>query len=222
MLPGLAVFPGEFREARDAAIRPAHPESGALLFDELHLEGDGDLVTDDDAAGLERGVPLHAEVRAADLRAGGRADAELAPRVLALGRDVRDLERDLARDAVNREPTLELEIFTALAGARRNEAHRRVVLDIEEVGAPEVGVALLLARVDGGHVDRNVDRGRLGARRIVARGAFELRELAAHVRDHQVPDGEPDVRVGGVDRPAGRREGDGGGSTTGLSEGGNG
>jgi hypothetical protein len=47
------------------------------LFDHLHVDGDIDIVTDHDAAAIEVGIPLHAEVLAVDLGCGSGAAAHV-------------------------------------------------------------------------------------------------------------------------------------------------
>ena len=69
-------------------------------FDELDFEGDLHVFADEDAAGFESGVPAQAEVLAIDFGGGGKADAGVAPRVLAGRAGAFDGECDGFGDAV--------------------------------------------------------------------------------------------------------------------------
>ena len=75
-----------------------------------------------------------------------------------------------------------------------------VVVDVEEVGRADVGVALLLAGVDRGEVD---GRGHAGLDGVLGGDdlAGELAEVAADLADHHVADREADRRVDRIDGP---------------------
>jgi hypothetical protein len=75
-----------------------------------------------------------------------------------------------------------------------------VALDLEEVGRPDVVVALLLARVNGAQVHPG---GEARLQRVFGGDnvGIEDLEVPAHLADHHVLDGEADVRVDGVDGP---------------------
>ena len=78
------------------------------------------------------------------------------------------------------------------AGAAEGDG--RVGLDVEEVGAAQVAVALLVGAVDAGGLDRDRDRGLLG-RLADHELPVEVGEAPADLGDHQVPADELD---GGV------------------------
>ena len=104
-----------------------------------------------------------------------------------------------ARDAVEREVALDLEVLVVdrFHGGRL-EGDLGVVLGVEEVGGAQVAVALGLARVDAGRVDGAVGVDAVG--RHLER-ALELLELALDVRDAEVFDLEFDARVDRVELP---------------------
>src|SRR5215469_1905035 len=72
-----------FAELAELAWWLAPPRLLLLSLDELHVEGDVDVLADEEAAGFEGRVPREAEVLAIDLRGGGEADAGVSPGVLA-------------------------------------------------------------------------------------------------------------------------------------------
>src|SRR5439155_23983143 len=118
------------------------------------------------------------------------------------------LERDRAGDAADGQVALDGELAVALrldAGAGEGEI--RVALGVEEVGRAQVRVALGLARVDAGGGDLHLDARIGGVRLVDDDGPFHVGEAAFDRRDHQVLDGELDVRVHGVDLPRGRGRG---------------
>ncbi len=186
-------------------------------FHERDLERDRDDVPDDHPARLERLVPRHPEVRPLDLGRRGRADAGVAAHVHLHGADVTDRQRHLARGPAEGEIPGHVEVAVPRgAGARRDEGHLRMVLDVEEEGAPEVRVALRFAGVQRRDVDRRLDARRLGVGRVVRDLPAELLELSADVGDHQVADGEADGGVAGVEGPTGGGRGGGAGGCGGV------
>src|SRR5512146_1500144 len=126
--------------------------------DALDLEVDGDVLADRDAAGHagDRAVERYAEVHAVDVADRGEAHAGAAVRV---GTETADLkvEGDGLGDALQRQVALEHEALLGRLDAGGDEGHRRVLLHLEEVGAADVSVALLLAGVDRGQVNRGRD-----------------------------------------------------------------
>src|SRR5258708_39814872 len=73
-----------------AALTPFPNRADAVLsvagfrrrvLDHFHVDGDIDIVTDDDTAAVEVGIPLHAEVLAADLGCGADRCLAIAPSV---------------------------------------------------------------------------------------------------------------------------------------------
>jgi hypothetical protein len=82
-----------------------------------------------------------------------------------------------------------------------------MALRIEEIRAPEVGVALLVARMDGRGIDFDVDFRSRDIGIVQLQIAADGSKLAADIRDHHVADLEMNGRVGRVDRP-GRNRGE--------------
>ena len=121
---------------------PAAPEQGCLWsggLDRGDLELEGDLVADQHAAGLERGVPVDAVVLAVDRR----REPSKPTRWLPNGSVARALElegdADRLGDALDGQVAGDLEAGRAgLLDAGRDEGDLRVVLDVEEVVAAQV------------------------------------------------------------------------------------
>src|SRR5882724_8666890 len=78
---------------------------------------------------------------------------------------------------------------------------------IEEIRAPEVGIALLVARMDGRNIDFDVDFRLRDIRIVQFQIAADSTEFAADIGDHHVAYLEMNGRVGRVDRP-GRNRGE--------------
>ncbi len=173
---------------------------GAL--DQFHVDHDGDFVADHHAAAIQRAVPGEAPVLAVNRRAGGRSHVQIPPLILDCLRGALDRERDFLRRPVHRQVADQLELARSAGfDAFRLEGQRRVLLHVEEIRAFQVLVTIFHARVDGGGVDGCLDRGfrRIGG--IVLDAAGDLAELAFHVRDHHVADGELRRGVRRVDLP---------------------
>src|SRR5438067_11568138 len=109
----------------------------ALLAYELDVELDGDVLADEEPAGLEGGVPGEAEVLAVDGGGGREPGAGAAPRI---GRDAVELDVEGHRlgHAVDGEVAVERPAGAVAPHRGRAERPLRVVLDVEEVGAAEV------------------------------------------------------------------------------------
>src|SRR6187402_2676810 len=88
--------------AADYSRRPHRGAVGSGVADRRDVELELDLLGDEDAAGLERGVPGQAPVLAVDAGAALEADAQVAERVA--GRAVGlELDRDRLGLALDRE-----------------------------------------------------------------------------------------------------------------------
>ena len=127
----------------------------------------------------DRAVEGDAVVHPVDHRGRREARAGAAVGVRAEAGDLK-VERDRPGDALEGEVALKDEAFLAALEGGGREGHRRVLLDLEEVGAADVRVALLLAGVDRGQVNRGRDR----RGQWVFGGddrALELVEAAAHL-----------------------------------------
>src|SRR5690242_20192386 len=94
-------------------------------FHELHVERDRDLVADQDAAGLQRGIPRQPVILAVDPGGGRQPDTRIAPGILRrLGRAF-DSESDSASHAMDRQVALHRQLTVAAApDLRRPEAQR--------------------------------------------------------------------------------------------------
>src|SRR5215469_8434498 len=183
--------------------------------DGLDLQVKRDLVAHDDPAVLHGGAEVDVEVTPVDLTAGTEPGPGAAEGVRPEAVELED-QRHVLGDALERELAVEDVVAIRKPGPGRAVGHRRVGLDLEEVGGPDVLVALVLAGADRLQVDH---RGRRGLERVVTGHdlAGEVRELAADLADHHVPDREADLGVHRVDGPgagdvAGDRGLGGGGS----------
>jgi hypothetical protein len=165
------------------------------------------LSATDEATGLERDVPLQAEVLAADLGLRGEARLRIVPRV---DRDAVELELevDLLGDALDGEVGVQHVAAAGGLDARADEGPRGVVLDVEEVAAAQVAVAALVAQCRWTWPGRWLRPSRTGSGSspTVMVPAKSVK-LAADLRDHEVTDAEADSAVAGVDGPGARCEG---------------
>src|SRR5205807_7134481 len=132
-----------------AAFPPTLRTTPLLVEDGLDLEDDLDAVADDDAAGLEHGVEVDAEVAALDLAGGGEAAARPAEGIRPEAARLQ-VERDRLRDALERQLAVQQVVVTVGPDASGAEVHRLVLLGVEEVGGAQVVVAVGVARSDRG------------------------------------------------------------------------
>src|SRR5271165_6819571 len=180
---------------------PAHAGQAllALAQDALDLEGDRDLLADGDAAARDRAVVADAPVRPVDLRGGGETRPRAAVGVRAEAVDLK-LQRDRPGRAADGEVAVRQEIVAVGAHTGGLEGQRGVRLDLEEVRAPDVVVAVRLAGVHGTQVDGSVHA---GLQRVLGGndGPFELVETATDFAHHHVPDDEGHLRVHGIYGP---------------------
>src|SRR5262249_16908513 len=149
------LFPVRRSPSADRYLRCGARLGG--LVNQLDVERQLDLVTHHHTARLENLVPGETKRRTADLPRGTEACAIVAPRIARapLGCHV---ERHWLGYATNGEVTRHAEGAVQISGdARAGKAHRREIRRVEEVGRTQVIVALLLSRVDRGHIDRDVD-----------------------------------------------------------------
>ena len=105
------------------------PHSG--LLERLDFEGDGHLVADDGAAGLERHVDVDAEVLAIQ-HDSGREPGDLAMAHAGVDAVELEVETDRLGDALEGEITVEHVVVAVLADGGRREGGRRVCLDVED------------------------------------------------------------------------------------------
>src|SRR5580704_18061859 len=127
---------------------------------ELNLERDGNLVANEDAAGLQRGVPRQAKVFTVDLCAGREPHAGFSPRIFARRGWSFNVEYHVAGDAVDGQVARHSQFPVAdSVYARRWEGQRRKLLHVEKVGALEMCIPLGITSVDRSRVDRHLDAG---------------------------------------------------------------
>src|SRR5438067_65615 len=127
------VVPTFLREKKQI-LRCARDDGRLLLPHQLDLDRHLDVVADDPAAGFERLIPVQPEVLAVDLALGLETHALPAPRIARAALEF-GVERDLAGRTANRQVPDELELAVDVAvDALALERHRRVLLDVEEVG----------------------------------------------------------------------------------------
>src|SRR6201993_2663199 len=131
-----------------------------LVEDGLDLEGDRDLLADDDAAATagDRAVVADAEVAPVDLAAGGEARPGAAEGVRAEAVHL-ELQRDGLGGAADGEIAVEEEIVTVRSDAGGAERQMGVRVDLEEVGAADVVVPVGLTGVHRAQLDGGGDAG---------------------------------------------------------------
>src|SRR6185312_646332 len=169
--------------------------------DGLQLEVDLDLLADEETAGLQRLVPLGAELLALDGHPAVEGELGLPPGILGLPQPL-DGDGDRLRDVTDREVAGHGQLVAARRrdlGALEGELGK--LLGIEEVGRLEVAVALLVVGRDARGVDRHLDARLRPVLFIQRQRSLPLEEPPAHLGDHHVANGEGDVGVGLVDLP---------------------
>src|SRR5215467_5421314 len=177
------------------AARIARPaEDLRFLKNGFRVDGDFDEVADDNAAAVERGVPVCAKVVAVD--GGGRQEAgagfgALVLAILPPGRlplaEVGYPKLAGAGDAANGQVTENgIVVVTKLGDLAAAEGDGFEMLDVEKVGAAQMGVAIRLAGPEPRGVDLNFHRGALRMRGIEVDLAVDVFEVPADVGDHHV------------------------------------
>src|ERR1700730_3525498 len=169
--------------------------------DGLEVDLELDIVTEQEAAGLESLVPGQVVVLSVQLGLGGEAHAAVAPWVLALATEA-GVKRDLLAFAADGHITDHLEVRRGLTlDSLALEGDGRIFLDIKvPIGAAEVVIAHLNPSIDGRRIEDNVDFG--GIQVVVVDldvALFDL-HLAAHFR-HHVPDRKRDAAMARIDCP---------------------
>src|SRR5665647_2277654 len=118
--------------------------SSVRLKHRLDLDAELDLLADQPATGLERLVPREAPLLAVDLRLGGKESALTAERVAHLP-VVLGLQRDGPGYSTDGEIAVDLPVVVAVVfHTRARERQLRVRVDLEEVRAAQMIVALML------------------------------------------------------------------------------
>src|ERR671918_1127664 len=171
-----------------------------FAFGKLEVDLELDLLAHQDAAGVERHIPVEAPVAAIDRARQRATDFAVAGGIDAVAA-VLVVELDLVGDALDREIGDDLVAISLLSDLLGLEDYRGVVLDIEEIRAPEVLVAIDAAGVDAGQLDLHPTLGRRDVAGIALDLAGKTREPPSHLRQPHVAHHEGDARVGPIDRP---------------------
>ncbi len=182
---------------------PASPELRRVhvVVPKADLELEGHLLADQDAAGLEGCVPVHAPVLAVDGRLAFEPDPGVAERVDG-GTAVLEVDGDRLGDTLDRQVARDPVVLVVHAlDLRRHEGDLRVGVHVEEVVGAEVAVPVGVAGVDAGGLDRQLQLRRAsGSSASKEPRAREVVERTADLGDHGVAGDEADAAVGRVDR----------------------
>src|SRR4029077_130216 len=171
---------------------------------ELGIESDGDLVADEDAASLEGSVPSQPEVLSVDLCGRRDRNSGVAPWILCRRRWPLNRKADLVGYATDGQVALDCQFsIPDNADALGLEVQGRKLFHIKEIGALQMRIALFIARMNRGCLDRGFDAGVREIRFIQEQSSRNLRKLPFHIRDHHVLDFELRHGVGRVDVPGG-------------------
>jgi MarR family transcriptional regulator, 2-MHQ and catechol-resistance regulon repressor len=171
---------------------------------ELDIESDGHIVTDQNAAGLEGSVPSQAEILSVDL--GGRGDGNscVAPGILRGRRWPFNRKADFLGFAMDGQIAFDRQLsISDNADALGFEVQGRKPLHIKEIGALQVSIALFIAGMNRGHLDRGLNPRVRKIRFIQEQSSRNFRKLAFYIRDHHVLDFELRHGVRRVDVPGG-------------------
>src|SRR4029078_13124274 len=158
-----------------------------------------DLVRDQEAAGLERGVPGQAPLLAVQGGAALEAEAGVAERGLG-GAGQLEVDRDRLGDVLDGQVAGDGPVVAVAGDLGGDEGDLGVGLDVEEVGAVQVAVAVRDTGVDAAGLDVH---GHLAGGRVLGVDdgvAAELLERAAHGGHHRVPGAEAEAAVRRVER----------------------
>src|SRR3954451_22363821 len=132
-------------------------------LDGLDLEVNVDVVAEQRLVATERDVELDAVLLAADRGGGAEADTRATPGV-GVGAVELHVQRDRTGDLADGERAVEEVVGPVLPYAGGGERHDRVVVQVEDLGGPDVGVTVGVARVD--RLDLDLDGG-LGIRHVL-------------------------------------------------------
>src|SRR5688572_765478 len=191
-------------------MTPFHPDDdddldclGKLRLHRLDVDRDLDLVAYQNPARFERLVPGESEIATVDRGRGAEPKTLSTPRIASAAFIVR-LENDFARDIANRQlasDTVAVVVDALDAGA--SERDGGVLVDLEEIRRAQVGVTLLLARVDARRGDLGFDRRAREIRLVERDRAAHVGEAPADGGDHEVLHREADLGVCRIDVPDG-------------------
>src|SRR3989440_5093998 len=173
---------------------------GVGRLDDLALDVDLDLVADHELA-VENGVEAHPEFLAVDLRLGRVADAVSHRRVVELA-VLHDVQRHRLGPALDGQVARHAGAVTArVLDLGALERHGRELVDLEEVGRPEVVVPGLVMSPDARGVDRRLDLRLVRMVRIDVAGRGDLGEVAAHRHHAEMLGRELNLCVIGIELP---------------------
>ena len=120
----------------------------------MNFEIDRDVVPDEYPARFQSRIPGQAEVLSADGGACRCRNTNVTPRVPGFGRNVVYMECDTTRDAVYGQITVNAKLVARRPDdLGRLKGYQRIALGIEEARAAQIGVPLLVPRLDGRRLD---------------------------------------------------------------------
>jgi len=161
------------------------------MVHELDIEGDGDLVTNQNAAGFEDGIPRQAEVLSVNLRDRRNCNSGVAPWIFRGWCWPFNLKADLAGNATDGQVAFDRQLsIPDDADALGFEVQGWELLHMKEIGALEVSIALVIASVNRGSLDRGFDARVREIRFIQGQSSRNFGEVAFHIGDHHVFDFE--------------------------------
>src|SRR4051794_28429330 len=147
-----------FPKARQMPTKQCLGGSDRSRLYELDIERNSDLVTNENAASLKRCVPGQAEVFPVDLGRRRRRDPGIAPGILCRRGWPLNCKGHLAGNAPDGQVAVDLQFSSAdnfdVAGFERQA---RKLLDVQEVSALEVRVALRFAGFNRGRFNQCLD-----------------------------------------------------------------
>jgi hypothetical protein len=140
---------------RGRSLRRSGPR--ALGLHKLSVQSDGDVVTHQNSSGLESYVPGQAEVLATDLGARRDPNSGVPPGILGRRRWPFHRKPDLARHPADGQVAFHRQFFlTHDSDVRRLEVQGGKLFNVEEIGALEMSIALLVAGLDGSSFNRGL------------------------------------------------------------------
>src|SRR5260370_16120901 len=163
---------------------------------ELGIERNGNLVTNQNAAGLQRRVPGQAEVFAVDLGRRRGRDPGKSPGILRRRCWPFNRKRHLAGNAPDGQVAVDFQFsFTDNFDVAGFERQAGKLLDVQEVGALEVRVALRFAGFNRGRFNQCLDARLCRVAFSVVEDSSDFGEMPLHVGNHHVLDLEFGGRV---------------------------
>ena len=128
-------------------------------FDQLDVESDAHILSDEDATGFEGGIPGETKIFAVNLGGGGEADACVAPGIFRRLADVFDGQDHRLGDITDGEVSRDCKAVALAFNVRGFEGHGREFFCVEEVGTLKMAVALRIECIDGADVNGDFKSG---------------------------------------------------------------